>query len=126
MHRITPISWRYTADGIVPYEFSGDETTLLPSDKEYDAFVEELGNSLRDLQVDQLLGLCYVGNSNIQSAGTMEFSSGRANVTVPNMMWNLQTDSAAVEAAWQFGKQGEAIYLSSVQNTYFKQTRLNI
>lgn len=82
--------------------------------------MQELGNSLRDLQVDQLLGLCHVGNSNIQSPATMEFTSGRANVTVPNMMWNLQTDSAAVEAAWQFGKQGEAIYLSGVQNTWFK------
>ncbi|KAI1132210.1 hypothetical protein F5Y10DRAFT_261456 [Nemania abortiva] len=108
IHRITPTSWRFITGGIAPYEFTAGETTSLPGDQNYDEFTLELGNLLRDMHLDQLLGFRQIGKSTIESPAIMEFTSGRANVTVPDALWAQNKDYAAVEAAWQFGKQGKA------------------
>ncbi|KAI0112048.1 hypothetical protein GGR51DRAFT_557229 [Nemania sp. FL0031] len=107
LHRITPISWRFTAEGIASYEFTGDEATLLPHGSNYDEFAREFGDLVRDMHLDQLLGFCLIGRSTIENHAMMEFTSGRANVTVPDIMRALHNDCGAVEAAWQFGKQGK-------------------
>ncbi|KAJ8127960.1 hypothetical protein O1611_g5677 [Lasiodiplodia mahajangana] len=105
---IAPISWRFTAEGIAPYEFTGEETTSLPHGPDYDEFARELGEILRDMHLEHLLGFCRIGGSTIESPATMEFTSGRANITVPDIMWALDEGHAAVEAAWQFGKQSKS------------------
>ncbi|KAI1635624.1 hypothetical protein F4809DRAFT_613377 [Biscogniauxia mediterranea] len=106
MNNVKPISWRFLPEGIVPYEFTTDKATVLPESQGYDAFVQELGDLLKAMHLDQLLGLCQIPESSIRSPATMEFTSGRANVTVPDVMWVLDSESAAVEASWQFETQG--------------------
>lgn len=109
MDKIQPVSWRFVDGGVVPYEFTGNQLDSLPEDRNYDRFVKDLGGSLQRLQLDQMLGLCRITTSSVDSPPTMEFTSGRANVTVPDVMWALGGDSAAVEASWQFGSQGKHI-----------------
>lgn len=69
-------------------------------------FVQEIGSLLREMNLDQLLGLTRVQEPDIRSPGIMEFTSGRANVTVPDAMWALDNEHGAVEATWQFGTEG--------------------
>lgn len=101
--QIHPSSWRFLAGGIVPYEFTSNKATVQADIKAHNAFSQELGIFLREKHLDQLLGLCHI---DIDSPTTMEFTSGRANVTVPEVMWGQDSESASVEASWQFGTEG--------------------
>jgi hypothetical protein len=118
INHLKPISWRFLPGGIVPYEFTGNKATLLPENQDYDDFAQELGSLLREMHLDQLLGLCRIEGSSIQSPATIEFTSSHANVTVPDVMWVLDNEHAAVEASWQFGTQGKADYIHGCHDTY--------
>lgn len=107
MGKIQPVSWRFVGGGIVPYEFTANQLGQLLEGCDYDAFVNHLSNALQSMRLDHTFGLCRMTSSAIHGHPTMEFTSGRANVTVPDSMWALDCDSAAVEAAWQFGSQGK-------------------
>lgn len=109
--QIGTISWRFLpAGGIVPYEFTASQATRLPENQVYDGFAQKLGGVLREMHLEQLLGLFQLENSSVQSPAMMVFTSGRADLTVPDVMWGLDNASAAVEASWQLGPQGEVDY----------------
>ncbi|KAI3316737.1 hypothetical protein HD806DRAFT_421618 [Xylariaceae sp. AK1471] len=80
---VVPRSWRFMSGKLVPYEF-GFNHPAQSEYREYDlptGFVAEVGAFLSDAGLDDILGICAIGNAEIE--GRIEMNRGRVNFTVP-------------------------------------------
>lgn len=93
-------SSRFTDDGIAPYEFAHAAPELSLDDHRVQAFVLELGTILNKWNLTDVLGICSLGGKSIDRPATMEFTGGRANITLPFDI--APQDGNAIDAMWQF------------------------
>jgi len=95
-----PAAWLFRDSKIVPYEFcfiSNDSTKVPASVAEYPAFLEELLSALKDLGLQNSLGLRVHPGPDFE--GSVEFTVGRANICVPPSTVSL---GHTVEASFYF------------------------
>lgn len=124
--RVVPRSFRFKtgSDGIEPYEFRympNDEEPLAdPNDAQYNAFMEELSATLKEHDLDSVLGINSLTPEIKPPQGSVdkrkwlwEKTIGRANVLFP--MSELGKDSIA--SIFTFGGGPDAIGMSA-QCTY--------
>ncbi len=93
-------AWRFTEKGIAPYEFAHAAAGMPLDDRQMQAFFVELGAILEKWNLANVLGICSLGETPIDRPATMEFTSGRANITLPFDM--APNDGNVVDAMWQF------------------------
>ncbi|KAI8630195.1 hypothetical protein F5Y19DRAFT_474579 [Xylariaceae sp. FL1651] len=80
---VVPRSWRFMNGRLVPYEFGFNH----PAQSEYkeshlpSGFVEEVAVFLSDTCLDDVLGICAIGNAELE--GRIEMNRGRVNFTIP-------------------------------------------
>ncbi|RFU75000.1 serine threonine kinase, variant 1 [Trichoderma arundinaceum] len=98
---LTPIAatrWAFSRKGIIPYEFS-TEARQVDMSQHYD-FVHELGKLIHSCGLSDNLVLCLLDSIADTTKGpTTEFTSDRANITLPFDIG--PEDRQSVEAAWQ-------------------------
>ena len=90
--------WAFSGDKLIPYEFTaGAENIDMDT---HVAFLVEMSQALRSSALADNLGLCSAGSiAGKDSEPTMEFTSGRDNVTLPFDRDPLEGNS--VDAAWK-------------------------
>lgn len=103
LESVQPSSWRFTKDGLMPYEFTYKGTEIA-MDNRIREFLSEYKTVLENTDLKNVLGLCTLDGVNSASVTpTMEFTSGRANITLPFDV--NPSGGGAVDAMWQI-KQG--------------------
>lgn len=94
-------AWRIDGNGLIPYEFTYD--AQMPSDlSNFQPFLSELSSLLQKLGLTGKLGLCTLANNGQDSLTEVEFTQGRANITLP---FDIEPGTGAdrsIEAVWQF------------------------
>lgn len=94
-------SWRFTDKGLAPYEFVHDTATRLNIDG-FQSFLSELRAVLERLGLVEKLGVCAFSRGDLDVATQVEFTQGRANITLPFDIAPEQGQNKSVEAVWQF------------------------
>lgn len=93
-------SWRFTENGIAPYEFTHMAPEIPLDCQPMQSFFQELGAILAKWNLANILGICSLNEMLIDRPATMEFTSGRANITLPFDI--AENDGNNVDAMWQF------------------------
>lgn len=105
-----PRFWRFVEHSLQPYEFGFNH----PGQEEYDemafpdGFVAEVEAFLSETALDEVLGLCAIGEAEVM--GRIEKNRGRVNFTVPPVgmpvAGNGEVDIAAIPehrvSVWSF------------------------
>ena len=97
---ITATAWRFIDNGIAPYEFTYGAPKISFDCQRMQAFLLELGAVLRKWSLTDVLSIYYLGENSIDRSCTTEFTSGRANITLPSDI--SPDDGNVVDAMWQF------------------------
>lgn len=103
--QINPSAWAVADGGVSPYEFTYGGTKV-PLDA-HTEFLAELSSAIKGHGLSENLGLCTLDEVGACDQPSMEFTSGRANMTTP---FDLNpSEGGAVDAAWQVkrGSQGD-------------------
>lgn len=95
---VSASSWRFIDEGIAPYEFvrSATETSLA----QMEPFLAEFRTIINKRSLDHVFGICSLKEESIDGPVTTEFTSGRANITLPFDI--TPNDGNLVDAMWQF------------------------
>jgi hypothetical protein len=97
-----PSSWCFTKDGVMPYEFTHQGAHVSMDDHMQD-FLAEYRAILEKNQASHILGHCTLDGMPAENhPPSMEFTSGRANITLPFDVHASEGDAA--EAMWQIGQ----------------------
>jgi hypothetical protein len=101
-----PSSWCFTRDGVMPYEFTHGSAQVSMDDHMKD-FLADYCTILEENHASHILGLCTLDGVPAGSDVTsVEFTSGRANITLP---FDVDpSEGGAVGAMWQI-EQGTSI-----------------
>ncbi|KAK3945478.1 hypothetical protein QBC46DRAFT_433835 [Diplogelasinospora grovesii] len=94
-------SWRFTDKGLAPYEFAHDTATRYSID-DFQSFLSELREVLEQLGLAEKLGVCAFSQGDLDVVTQVEFTQGRANITLPFDIAPEQGQNKSVEAVWQF------------------------
>ena len=95
---VSPTSWRFIKDGVIPYEFGwGSESKVSLDD--YTDFLAHFSSALQEHGLSEILGLCTLDAFETGGEPSMEFTSGRANIMLPFDV--SPNEGGAVDAAWQ-------------------------
>ena len=90
--------WAFSGNKLIPYEFTAGAENIDVDN--HVAFLDKISQALHSSGLADNLGLCSAGSiAGKDSEPTMEFTSGRANVTLPFDRNPLEGDS--VDAAWK-------------------------
>ncbi|KAI9747541.1 MAG: N-acetyl-glucosamine-6-phosphate deacetylase [Chaenotheca gracillima] len=111
---VTPSSWRFIDGGLTPFEFAHAATNMLLDQQQTQAFLVEFGAILNKLRLANLFGICALGGRSIDGPTTMEFTSGRANITLPFDI--APDDGNTVDAMWQFSSDSRTSAVQSSSN----------
>lgn len=97
-------AWRFTERGVAPYEFAYDVNSLpLPDVSDFQPFLSEFRVLLDRLGLTGKLGICaFREGEDLDSTTQMEFTQGRANITLPFDIDPEDGPSRPIEAVWQF------------------------
>lgn len=94
-----PSSWCFTKDGVMPYEFTC-RGVKVPMDDHMKEFLSDYHAIFEKNHASRVLGLCTLAGVPAEGeAPTMEFTSGRANITLPFDV--NPSEGGATEAMWQ-------------------------
>ena len=93
-------AWRFTDKGIAPYEFTHAAPEISLDSQAMQPFVLELRAILEKWDLANILGICSLGEKCIDRPATMEFTSGRANITLHFDI--APHDGNIIDAMWQF------------------------
>lgn len=94
-------AWRFTEQGVAPYEFAYD-VTVLPDVSDFQPFLSELRVLLDRLGLTEKLGICAFRGQDLDSTTQVEFTQGRANITLPFDIAPEDGPNRSIEAVWQF------------------------
>jgi len=94
-------AWRFTEQGIAPYEFAYDVSSL-PDVSGFQPFISELRALLDRLGLTEKLGICVFTSEDLDSTTRVEFTQGRANITLPFDIAPEDGPNRSIEAVWQF------------------------
>ena len=72
----TASSWRFTDDGIAPYEFMHAASELSPDDHHLHSFVQELSTVLKKWNLADVLGICSLAGRSIDEPSNMSPLAG--------------------------------------------------
>ena len=98
---VNATAWRFTDRGLAPYEFAyaaAVEESL--SRHPIQSFLLELAAVLEKWHLTNILGICSLPENSLNKPPTMEFTSGRANITLPFDI--APNDGNVIDAMWQF------------------------
>ena len=109
MSHIYPKSWAFIDQKLCPYEFGfeADAAAPVPFCQISEAFIKDLGTMLLKYNLTRVFGLGWApAEANTTSIGkqVMEFTTGRANITVAKH----QAD-AYIEASWKFADKEQGL-----------------
>lgn len=93
-------AWRFIEKSIASYEFAHAAAGMHLDDRQMQAFFVELDVILEKWNLVNVLGICSLGETPINRSATMEFTSERANITLPFDM--APNDGNVVDVMWQF------------------------
>ncbi|KAL8649468.1 MAG: hypothetical protein Q9210_004374 [Variospora velana] len=93
-------AWRFTDQGLAPYEFAYTALEVSLDRQPMQSFLLELAAILEKWNLTNILGICSLGEKSIDRPATMEFTSGRANITLPFDI--TPNDGNVIDATWQF------------------------
>ncbi|KAL9104773.1 MAG: hypothetical protein Q9163_000323 [Psora crenata] len=96
----TELAGRFTDRGLAPYEFTHAAVEVSLHHHLMQPFLLELGAILEKRNLANILGICSLGEKFIDSPATMEFTSGRANITLPFDI--APHDGTVIDAMWRF------------------------
>ena len=93
---VGPSAWRFTNEGLVPYEFThGGKPAALDQ-----AFLDDLRDVLVKCKLENTLGISKLDEGYWSKPSFMEITSGRANITLP---FDLAPNAGgAIDAMWHF------------------------
>jgi len=95
---VSASSWRFTDKGIAPYEFvRSDAKTSLA---QMEPFLAEFRTIIIKWKLGNVFGICSLKEGSVGRPVTTEFTSGRANITLPFDI--APNDGNVVDAMWQF------------------------
>ncbi|KAI1175976.1 hypothetical protein F4777DRAFT_597917 [Nemania sp. FL0916] len=94
-------AWRFIEQGIAPYEFVYDVSSR-PDVSGFQPFLTELRALLGHLGLMGKLGLCVLTSEDLNSNTQVEFTQGRANITLPFDIAPEGGPNRSIEAVWQF------------------------
>lgn len=97
---VSASAWRFTKQGLAPYEFAHAAVEVSLYRHQMQFFLLELDTILEKHNLANILGICSLGKESIERPTTMEFTSGRANITLPFDI--APHDGDAIDAMWQF------------------------
>lgn len=109
-------SWRIVSDGLAPIEFHYTNDTIRANIEDHLDFVNELASVLQELALDKVLGVCAFNGVDDNDEPSVEFASGRANITLP-MDVAEHEESVMIDTAFAFrDEKGTHTYLSKVHH----------
>lgn len=95
---VSASSWRFTNEGIAPYEFVClDAKTSLA---QMEPFLAEFHTIINKWKLGNIFGICSLKEGSVYRPVTMEFTNGRVNITLPFDI--APNDGNVVDAMWQF------------------------
>lgn len=94
-------AWRFIEQGIAPYEFTYDVSSQ-PDVGGFQPFLSELRALLDRLGLLEKLGICVLTGGHLDSTTQVEFTQGRANITLPFDIAPEDGPNRSIEAVWQF------------------------
>lgn len=106
---VLPSAWRFVDGGLAPYELvyknprdtaAAKVTTLTPG--QHGSFLSDLRDTLSDLGLTDVLGLCLLENKDVESPAAAEIESGRPTITV-DVDVNPQQNGTFIHVIWQCG-----------------------
>ena len=97
---VSASAWRFTNQGLAPDEFTHAAVEVSLYHHPMQSFLLELGTILEKHNLSNILGICSLGEKSIDRPTTMEFTSGRANITLPFDI--APHDGNVIDAMWQF------------------------
>ncbi|KAI0003449.1 hypothetical protein F4779DRAFT_621876 [Xylariaceae sp. FL0662B] len=95
-------AWRFTEQGLAAYEFAYDVSSSQPDISGFRPFLSELRALLDRLGLMEKLGICVLTGKDLDSTTQVEFTQGRANITLPFDIAPEDGPCRAIEAVWQF------------------------
>lgn len=101
LHDVKGNAWRFTEQGIAPYEFAYDVSSH-PDVSGFQLFLSELREVLSGLGLMDKLGICVFASEDVDSTTQVEFTQGRANITLPFDIAPGNGPDRSIEAVWQF------------------------
>ena len=106
-------AWRFTENGIVAYEFAHAAEEVALQCHQMQTFLLELGAILEKWNLANIFGICALSEKNLDRPTTMEFTSGRANITLPFDI--APHDGNVIDAMWQFSSDplGSSVHAGS-------------
>ena len=94
-------AWRFTQQGVAPYEFVYDVASR-PDVGGFRPFLSELRALLDRLGLMEKLGVCAFTREDQDATTQVEFTQGRANITLPFDIDPQDGPDRSIEAVWQF------------------------
>ena len=96
-------AWRFMTNGIAPYEFTRTEQETSLDSQPMQSFLEEFAAILAKWNLTNIVGITSLKGTPVDGSTTMEFTSGRANITLPFDI--APNDGNVVDAMWQFSSR---------------------
>ena len=93
-------AWRFTEQGLAAYEFTHAAVEISLHCHQMQSFLLELRAILEKWNLANILGICSVSEKSLDRPTTMEFTSGRANITLPFDI--APHDGNVIDAMWHF------------------------
>ena len=103
---VSASAWRFTNQGLAPYEFAYAAVEIYLYHHPMQSFLLELGTILEKHNLANILGICFLGEKSIDRPTTIEFTSGRVNITLPFDI--APHNGNVINIIWQFGSSGHA------------------
>ena len=107
-------AWRFTNHGLAPYEFAYGAMQVPLHYYPIQSFLLELGAILEKRNLDNILGICLLSEKSAGIPPAIEFTSGRANITLPFDI--TPNDGNVIDAMWQLSSKplSSSTYTDSV------------
>lgn len=93
-------AWRFNEKGLTPYEFTHAALKTPLEGSPMQAFLTDLFTILKKQNIANIFGICSLRESSFDGPPTVEFTSGRTNITLPFDI--SPSDGNEVQAMWQF------------------------
>ncbi|KAI9748038.1 MAG: hypothetical protein M4579_007327 [Chaenotheca gracillima] len=94
-------AWRFTELGIAPFEFAYDVSSR-PDVSGFQPFISEPRALLDRLGLTEKLGICVFTGEDPSLTTQIEFTQGRANITLPFDIAPENGPNRSIEAVWRF------------------------
>ena len=101
LHDVRGSAWRFTEQGVAPYELAYDIASR-PDIGSFQPFLSEMGALLDRLGLTGKLGICAFTREDQAATTQVEFTQGRANITLPFDIAPQDGPDRSIEAVWQF------------------------